>query len=60
METLSVLAVLANTNAKVNVTLPGLVPFSCRDCNPPLLLLMCVTNYVYLLTQIPKLENSIT
>lgn len=60
MEALAVLAVLANTNAQVNVSLPGLVPFSCRDCSPSLPLLMCVTNFVHLLTQMPKLKNSLT
>lgn len=58
METLSVLALLAYTHAKVkaNVTLPGLVPFHCRDCNLSVPILMCALSSEHLLTQILRLK----
>lgn len=50
------LAVLAYTQAKVNASLPALIPFCCRDCNSPIPLLMCAPSSVHLLTQILKLK----
>lgn len=52
-----VLAILAYAQAKVNVSLTALVPFGCRDCNPPIPLLMCIPSSVHLLTQVLKIVS---